>query len=67
MKVSLHVIYQIFSTVVSVGALLSPSVPEKAKPYVVLVVSLAQGFVAWYNHYYNPDGTPASVSYKGNQ
>lgn len=57
MKVSTHVILQALGFVVSIGTLVSGQVPPKYQPYIVLVVSAAQGLLAWWNHYYTPQGT----------
>lgn len=60
---TIHSILQVLGFVVSAGTMATNFVPDKYKPYVVLVVSAAQGVLAWYNHSFNPDGTPASVAY----
>ena len=64
MKVWLHVTLQILGFVGSAGTLVLPQIPDKYKPFIVLAISAAQGLLAWFNHYYNPDGTPAAVAYK---
>lgn len=35
-------------------------IPPKYSAILILVLTLVQGLVAWYNRYYNPDGTPAA-------
>lgn len=58
MKVSTHVILQVLGFIVSIGTLVQNGsiVPSKYEPFVVGTVSLAQGIMAWYNHYYTPQG-----------
>lgn len=63
MKLSTHIILQVLGFAIQIGNLVSGVVPPKAQPYVLLVVSLAQAGLGWYNHNFNPDGTPASVAY----
>jgi len=62
MKVSTHVIIQILATIIQVGNMVLP-IAGKYQMYVTLIVSLAQAGLAWYNQYFNPDGTSASVPY----
>jgi hypothetical protein len=57
MKVSTHVIVQVLLMVVSIGTMISGQVPVKYQPLIVGLVSLAQGVIAWINHYYSPSGT----------
>lgn len=59
MKVSTHVILQVLGLIISVGTVVQNGafVPTKYIPFVVLIVSAAQGLLAWFNHYYTPDGT----------
>jgi hypothetical protein len=57
MKVSTHVIVQVLLMVVSIGTMVTGQVPTKYQPLIVGVVSLAQGVIAWINHYYTPSGT----------
>jgi len=61
MPVWIHVVLQALGFIVSTGTVVTNMVPPKYQPYVVLVISAAQGALAWYNHYYNPDGSHASV------
>jgi hypothetical protein len=63
MKAWMNILFQVCSFVISATTLITNAVPDKYKSVVVLVVSLAQAFVAWYAHQYNPDGTPAAVAY----
>lgn len=56
MTVTMHVVLQVFGFVIAAGTALTNAVPEKAKPFVVLLVSAAQGALAWWNHYYDPSG-----------
>lgn len=60
---TVHIILQALGFIISAGTMATSIVPAKYQPYVVLVVSAAQGALAWYNHNFNPDGTPASVAY----
>lgn len=60
---TVHTILQVLGFIVSAGTMATDFVPTKYKPYVVLTVSAAQGALAWYNHNFNPDGTPSSVAY----
>ncbi len=63
MKIWLHTLIQVLAFALNIATLLTNIVPPVARPYLVLVVSAIQGFLAWYNHQYNPDGTPAIISY----
>jgi hypothetical protein len=63
MKVWLHITLQALGFVVSAGTMMTNVVPPKYQPLVVAVVSFAQALLAWYNHYFNPDGTPSTVAY----
>lgn len=63
MKLSTHLIIQAIAMLVQAGNEYSSVIPDKYKPAVALVVGLGQAAVAWYNHNYNPDGTPAQVAY----
>lgn len=56
MKVSTHVALQIISFIISFGTIATNVVPPNLQKYVVLAVSAAQGALAWYNHYYTPNG-----------
>lgn len=38
-------------------------VPPQYKSVFALVVAGAQGMLGWFQHNFNPDGTPATVSY----
>jgi hypothetical protein len=63
MNRTLHGILQAAGIAISIATLATNIVPDKYKPFVVGTVSLAQGYIAWYNHSFNPDGTPATVAY----
>jgi len=56
MKISTHLILQILLFVTQYGNIASGYVPMKYVPIVALIVSGAQGALAWYNHYYTPTG-----------
>ena len=56
MKVSTHVALQIIGFIISFGTMATNMVPEMYQKYIVLVVSAAQGALAWFNHYYSPTG-----------
>lgn len=45
------------------GDALNGIIPAKYQPYLQLVIGLAMSGLAWYNHYYNPDGSPATQAY----
>jgi thiol:disulfide interchange protein len=63
MKSWMNIVFQLCSFVISATTLITNAVPEKYKSVVVLVVSLAQAFIAWYAHQVNPDGSPATTAY----
>ena len=63
MKVWMTVLIQVLGFALTLLTLLTNVVPVTAKPYLVLVASAIQGFIAWYAHQFNPDGTPATVAY----
>jgi flagellar biosynthesis protein FliR len=64
MKTWMNIVFQVCSFLISATTLITNAVPEKYKSVVVLVVSLAQAFVAWYAHQVNPDGSPATAAYQ---
>jgi hypothetical protein len=64
MKTWMNIVFQVCSFLISATTLITNAVPEKYKSVVVLVVSLAQAFVAWYAHQVNPDGSPATTAYQ---
>ena len=66
MKIWLNLLVQALGFVVNAATLLTNIVPAKFKPYLVLIISAAQGFISWYAHQYNPDGTPATIPYVAN-
>lgn len=57
------IIIQVLLGLVQMGNLATDIVPDKWKPVVLGVVALAQILQAKLAHKFNPDGTPASVSY----
>ena len=57
MKIQTHVIVQVLLMVVTIGTAISGQVPPKLQPWIIGIVSLAQGIIAWYNHYFTPSGT----------
>ena len=59
MKISTHVIFQLLAVVLQVLNFTSGVVPPHYQPYVMVVISVLQAALAAYNHYFNPDGTPA--------
>lgn len=63
MKLSFNMIFQVLALVIQMGNQYSGIVPPKYQPVAALVVGIAQAAVAWRAHYFNPDGTPASVGY----
>jgi hypothetical protein len=63
MKLSWNLVFQGLALIVQYGNQASGFVPPKYQPAVGLVVGLAQGAVAWRAHYFNPDGTAASLPY----
>jgi hypothetical protein len=60
MNVALHIFLQALALVMQYGNLAFNVVPAKYKPVVTLIISGAQGGLAWYNHYYTPAGVPIS-------
>lgn len=38
-------------------------IPPKWAGLVMVIIAAVQGFVGWYNHNYNPDGTPSTTPY----
>jgi hypothetical protein len=56
MKISTHVILQILLLIAQYGNLVMGMAPPKVQPFVALALSAAQGALAWYNHYYTPQG-----------
>lgn len=66
MKLYVNLLVQSLSFVINGATLLTNIVPMKFKPYLVLIISAAQGVISWYAHQYNPDGTPATIPYVAN-
>ena len=58
MKISTHLVVQVLLFIASVGTMASGQIPPKYQPYIVGVVSLTQGIVAWINHNFTPSGNP---------
>jgi hypothetical protein len=58
MKIWLHVVLQVLGFIAQYANLASGVVPAKYQPFVALAVGLAQAILAWFNHYYTPDGQP---------
>jgi len=58
MNVVTHAVLQVIMFVLQYGNLASNIVPDKYKPIAAAVISLAQGSLALFNHYYTPAGTP---------
>ena len=63
MKLSWNLVFQAAALLLQYGNQALGYVPPKVQPWVALVVGVAQALVAWRAHYFNPDGTPASVGY----
>lgn len=63
MRQSIHLVLQAIGFLINILTFATNVVPAKYQPYVVATVSLLQGLLAWYNHNFNPDGTPATVAY----
>ena len=63
MTVFMHMLYQLMLLIGQGINLFGGVIPPKYQPVVAFVLGLSQLGLALYNHYYNPDGTPASVSY----
>lgn len=59
MKIQTHIVLQALGVIISFGTILQGGtyIPMKYIPFVVLVVSAAQGLLGWVNHYYTPAGT----------
>jgi hypothetical protein len=64
MKLNTHLVIQALLMIIQAGNAFSTVAPPNAQKYVALIVGLAQAGLAWYNHNFNPDGTPAEVSYQ---
>lgn len=64
MSVQLHAFLQVLALVMQGLNYLSPLTPSVAKPWVAFVLLIGQAIMGLANHFYNPDGTPASVAYK---
>jgi hypothetical protein len=56
MKLSTHLVLQALMFALQIGNYALGVVPPKYQPFVMLGVSAIQGFLAWYNHNYTPDG-----------
>lgn len=63
MKISFNVLFQIAALIVQLGNIASQYLPLKYQAIVMLAVGIAQSFVAFRAHYFNPDGTPAEKPY----
>jgi hypothetical protein len=59
MKIGTHIVLQVLGIIISFGTILQSGtyIPMKYVPFVVLVVSAAQGLLGWIGHYYTPSGT----------
>jgi hypothetical protein len=58
-----HIIAQVLAMLLQVLNMASGVVPPKYQPYVMFGIAVVQAGMGLYNHYYNPDGTPAAVAY----
>jgi hypothetical protein len=56
MSIKAHVFVQSLLMLVSIATAVSTQVPVKLQPWIIGVVSLSQGIIAWINHYYTPTG-----------
>lgn len=56
MNVYLHITLQVLGFIVQFGTVATNIVPPKIQPFIILIVSAAQGGLAWFNHYYSPSG-----------
>jgi hypothetical protein len=65
MKFSWHTVGQVLLTLLQILNFESGVVPPKYMPFVTAGLSIIQGLLALYNHFFNPDGTPAAVSWTG--
>ncbi len=63
MTLWMNLLVQLLGIVGSSATVFTNLVPDKYKPLVVLVLTLAQAAAAFIAHQYNPDGTKAIVSY----
>lgn len=63
MKLSTHLIWQALAMILQAANQYSDILPPKWKPFIALAIGLIQVLLGWHAHYYNPDGTPASVAY----
>jgi len=63
MTVFMHLLYQLLLLVGQGVNMFGGIVPTKYQPFVAFALGLSQLGLGLYNHYYNPDGTPAKVAY----
>lgn len=63
MTVKMHLLYQGLTLGAHAVNLFSGVVPAKYQPFVSLALALVNAGLAWYNHYFNPDGTPAQAAW----
>lgn len=63
MTTKTHWIGQILATLLQILNMASGLVPAKYQAYVAFGLTVVQAGMGLYNHYYNPDGTPAAVAY----
>jgi hypothetical protein len=64
LTISVNVIIQAVASVLHLANLANHIVPAKYKFWVAGVIMICQGLTGILAHYKNPDGTPASVSYR---
>lgn len=58
-----HWIGQTLAMVLQALNLASGVVPAKYQPFIAFGIGIVQAGMGLYSHYYNPDGTPASVAF----
>lgn len=63
MNTKTHWIAQALATLLQVLNVATNIVPAKYQAIVTAAITVVQAGMGLYNHYYNPDGTPASVAY----
>lgn len=57
MTITAHSIAQVLAMILQALNLFAGIVPVKYQPFVALGIALVQAALAWYNHYYTPQGT----------
>lgn len=69
MKLRLHTIAHFVAMLIHAIAALDISgfvgfLPHKTASWIMVIVGGAQSLIAIYNHFFNPDGTPAQAAWQ---